>query len=77
MSEGPHIKVVLALGLCYTLDCSSRGQNHGSGSGSGSGMLVLVVMDVDTYVYVTVPGSNGCASDRFFFKCEAVVHDLR
>ena len=48
MSEGPHIKVVLALGLCYTLDCSSRGQNHGS----GSGMLVLVVMDVDTYVYV-------------------------
>ena len=62
MSEGPHIKVVLALGLCYTLDCSSRGQNHGS----GSGMLVLVVMDVDTYVYVTVPGSNGCASHRFF-----------
>ena len=63
MSEGPHIKVVLALGLCYTLDCSSRGQNHGS----GSDMLVLVVMDVDTYVYVTVPGSNGCASDFFFF----------
>ena len=62
MSEGRHIKVVLALGLCYTLDCSSRGQNHGS----GSGMLVLVVMDVDAYVYVTVPGSNGCASDRFF-----------
>ena len=30
-------------------------------------MLVLVVMDVDTYVYVKVPGSNGCASDRFFF----------
>ena len=73
MSEGPHIKVVLALGLCYTLDCSSRRQNHGS----GSGMLVLVVMDVDTYVYVTVPGSNGCTSDRFFFKCEALVHDLR
>ena len=62
MSEGPHIKVVILLGLCYTLDCSSRGQNHGS----GSGMLVLVVMDVDTYVYVTVPGRNGCASDRFF-----------
>ena len=73
MSEGPYIKVVLALGLCYTLDCSSRGQNHGS----GSGMLVLVVMDVDTYVYVTVPGSDGCASDRFFKKCEVVVHDLR
>ena len=46
MSEGPYIKVVLALGLCYTLDCSSRVQNHGS----GSGMLVLVVMDVDTCI---------------------------